>query len=545
MHTMRIPGARTLKLMLSAYVVLLLPLLINGAPIYWPDTIAYLHGGSTALKTVVGVETRYSELERIEPKTSSDSDPEASASPEVIAEKMPGDLSASDSVSFEAVPAKQPQDVEYRISSARSPYYAVFLTGMSAALGPSGPAYVQALLAAFAIALLLRAVFPDRLPRAAVLIFVGLALSTAGHFSAVLLPDILAPLGLLAIGVLFGYWSWLPRSDRAAWLAILVFSLLSHNTHLAFAILILPLAALLTRILTPQRVLPPATSIAVAIGIGILGNVAFSTMVERQYGYRPASFPMIAASLIVDEPGRAYLERTCPQNGYVYCDHLETKATEVDQYLWSVDPEIGVYMFADRETRDRMSAEQWSFLLDTLHADFSGQFVASLNRAFRQVADNSITQFSYGDGGTLSALPEPDRSAVMDSAMFRHDFLLFETSRISQYVGWASFVGLVASLSWAMVAVLSRESTPDTRQMRLLVVLSLVAILGFMINAGLTGAASQPQGRYSARVFLLFPILFGVWLAFFWKSHKPPVAARYPLPGSMSKGDVERSRSID
>jgi hypothetical protein len=494
-----------LALVGAAYLVLIIPFLINGGPIYWGyDSFAYLHGGSTGLEIATSLETRYTHMEKLVPSSA----PLAQESVQVQAQ----------SSAIEQMPPLE----EDRISSARSPYYATFLAGISSLFGPSAPVHFFALLFAATFVMFLRTVFPGKLPSAAILVFAGLALSMAGFFSAVLLPDILAPMGLLASAILFAYWPKMSWAERIVWFAILVFSLISHSTHLAVAILILPLAMLLAGQMKAHSIWPPTIIVTAAIGVGILGSIMFAMVVERNYGYKPTSFPMIAASIITDGPGRDFLKESCPQSGYVYCDYLYSKASEVDQYLWSLDPEIGVYLLVDRETQDRMSAEQWRFLLDTLRADFWGQFQASFIRAMRQITDNSVNQFAYGQDiqRDLNTLPDWDRNVAANTAFAQKRFPLNITSHASQLIGWISLAGLVLTLVFRSQG--TYQSREDIEKLSAFSVLCIIVIIGFVVNAGLTGVASQPQGRYSARIFLLFPILFGACLALLLKQTRTP-----------------------
>ncbi len=471
---------------------MLLPLAFNGAPIYWPDSIAYLHGGSTALSTATGLDSRYSDIE----KAGLEDTPDASQAPPEVTR---ADISAA-------------SDQEYKISAARSPYYAVLLTGTSLVLGVNAPVYVQAGLVFFSLIFFLKLASGLNQERPALILLCALALTSAGTFATILLPDVLAPLGLLSVALLFGFWGRMSLLEKLFWYLMLILSVVSHSTHLAIVLLLLPFAILLSWYVLKGPVLLPALLVLSAVIVGVLGNVLFGALVERKYGYKPQSFPMIAASLITDGPGRVYLEATCPENGYVYCDHLDTKATEVDTYLWSLDPEFGVYSLASRQTKDKMSEQQWRFLIDTLEYDFIAQFIASLKRMYRQLKDNSLGQFAYSEKmkSELLSLPDIDRRYIKDSAAFHDSFPFGLLGTVSQSVGWVSFVMLLFFVGQALV---QQEMTHNSVRDGLIFV-SILIVVGFLLNAGLTGAASQPQGRYSARILLLFPILCAIWIGF-------------------------------
>lgn len=493
------PNLRLLLIALTGYLVMLMPLTFNGAPIYWPDSIAYLHGGSSAVSLVTTRATPYASIER------------------VLSAPQPHLASA---------PTKEPaaQDIKtpeegshYRISAARSVYYAVFIVVTSTLAGPSGPVYVQALLMSLCLIFLAKAACRDADPeKPAIFMLCAIGVTSAGMFSAILLPDFLAPLALLAMGVLFAYWPDLSTGEKLFWYGTLVFSVVSHTTHLAMVFLLLPFAIPLAKYYVGRRVFAPMAVILSALCIGAFCSVLFGYLVERHYGYKPQSFPMVAASVIVDGPGRAFLEQTCPQNGYIYCDYLDRHPTEVDQYLWSPDPTVGVYSLVNQPTREKMSAQQWSLLINTLKNDFWGQFSASFARMMEQLADNSLSQFHYNMSfkEALRTLPPSGRQTVEQSALFNDRFPLDAISLGSQWIGWGALIMVVFMTGRAVLNGVSSLASADEGNRKALVLLTVLVIIGFLINAGLTGAASQPQGRYSARILLLFPVLLAVWAAF-------------------------------
>jgi len=479
----------------------LVPVTFNGAPFYWPDSFAYLKGGGAALNAVLGVETRYVGVTAAIPVATPDRPTKAQA-----------DISA-----VAPTPSPPPDD---RISKARSPYYAVFLAGSSAAFGPAAPVYLQALLLLAAMGMVLRPIFGGVRALPAALLLVALSLTSASLFTTLLLPDFLAPLGLMGAAALLAFWPRLSRGEIGFWYLVLLASILSHTTHLALALLVVPCAVVLARLIGKHPVGRPAILVLSAVVIGVLGNMAFTKAVERSFGYTPQSFPMLAASIFTDGTGRAYLEATCPENGYIYCDYLDNQATEVDQFLWSTDPALGVYARVTPDIRMQMSDQQWGFLIDTVRFDFWGQVWASGKRMWRQLCNNSLGQLGYvAQASNLAQLvPNPDLSGIQGSAVMRGAVNFQTLGYVLQSVGWAAALGLVWIMARAPNPAL-RGHTPLVAR-KTLVLFTAVVLIGILINAGLTGAASQPQGRYGARVFLLLPVLLALWGA--WVQAQKP-----------------------
>ena len=471
-------------------LVLLAPALINGAPIYWHDSLAHLHGGSSALHATTGLETRYSVMERaILPEPGS---------------PAPG---AGTVAGTGATAAAE----DYRISMARSPYYSVVIVGLSAVGGPLAPLVMQALMVLASGIFLVRAVFAEARLGPALWLLAILPFTTAGIFSAILLPDVLAPLGILATAVLFGFYERLARIDKLFWFVLLVFSVISHTSHLAVAMLLIPLGLVLALLTRRPRVLAPAAVCTAAVLAGMLSLSLFSQTVKAIYGYEPRPFPMIAASLIVDGPGLAYLRATCPDNGYVYCRNLDITAQTIDQYLWFEDETVGVYRHADPETRRLMSDQQGRFLVDTLRFDFPGQVAASFRRFMAQLGENTLDHMLYTAQlrqELSTALPDPDRGLAQASAAYRDALPLSLAGQVGQLVALASLVALIALM---LAARGPADRTAADRGA--LVVLTVLVLAGIVANAGITGVASNPQGRYGARVLWLLPVVLAVWAA--------------------------------
>lgn len=489
---------------LFGYLILLLPSYYNGAPLYWPDSIAYLHGGSSAVSVVTGFETRYVQIERVA--------------------LLPAVSDAVD-VTQADVPKTPmpPQDDGYRISSARSPYYSVALVSAATLGGPMFPVHTQAALIVLSLLLALKALFPRDFLRTAVYSTGALSITSAGVFATLLLPDFLAALAILAVGVMFASWTRLTLAEKIFWFLLLSFAVLSHRTHLAVVFLLLPICMLVVKVIFRKVVLGPSLLTAAAIATGILGGIVFSSVVEKNFGYKPHSFPMIAASIIVDGSGLDYLKATCPGNGFVYCADIDTQATEVDQYLWSTDPSVGVYALADGPTQNTMSQQQWSFLAETLKYDFWGQVLSSIKRMVRQICDNSLYQFYYDAQmrDMLSTLPEPDVSLARQSAAYGGEFPFQRLGIMTQYIAWACAFLVGICLYITLRARSDHHDKSDKTSVHPLVIVTLVVFCGLLINGGLTGAASQPQGRYSARILWLFPLLATMWSVWFWQNRVP------------------------
>lgn len=510
-----------------ACLVLLLPAWFNGAPIYWYDSLAHLHGGSSALNATFGMDTRYSDMERAARVGSEPQQLQApAAGPPATEVDKGGDAGNATARSGAVESGAEDAETDYRISMARSPYYSVIIVLLSDTFGPFAPIVAQVLLLVAAGFFLLRAVFPDQKIAPALYLLGATSLSTAGVFCAALLPDILAPVGILSVAVLFCFYDRLGWPDKAFWFSALVLAVISHTTHIAITALLVPIGVALALGRGGGRVFAPALLCLSALVIGFLSLQVFSRTVEAVYGYKPRPFPMIAASVIVDGPGLDYLKATCPGNGYVYCDYLYTEARNIDEFLWSADRRKGVFHFETPEIRNQMSDQQFAFLVDVLKYDFGGQLQASLKRFLLQMKRNSLDHLTYDQRlgyALFDRLPDSDRALVIESAAYVRQFPFAGLSNLSQFASLFALAGMVfilARMATGNGSASAAAPTPSAAAMMSFVVL---VICGIVINAGITGVLSNPQGRYGARVLWLLLVTFAIVFAWYRCRSAPTV----------------------
>lgn len=512
---------------LAGFLVLAMPLLINGGPIYWFDTLAYLHGGGTAIESLTGIETRYDAMKKTDAVDVFRLEKGAvqNASPAVP------DLAPQDAISSTQDSAATTDSgasgsaggADYQISQARSAYYAVALSALSVLGGSAAPALLAVFLLVLAGMALLRAVFDGRLVVPGLWLVAGAAVSSIGVVAALLMPDVLAPLSILSVAVFFAFYDRLNTRGKFFWAVLLVISAVSHSTHVVVAIFLLPIGMLLAACLGRKFVFKPALWCAASLAITLGAGAGFTQAVQALYGYKPLSLPMIAASLITDAPGRSFLEETCPDVGYIYCDQLNTRATETDQFLWSTDPEIGVYQFADLETRRTMSEQQFDFFLDTLRHDWTGQVSISLGRFWKQLFEDGLDQTTYNDARrhALQKLPEPDKSRVMESGLYRGTVSFVGFGRFAHYAALIAALAAFGTIAARWSRHAERYPPAGDASLRALTVFALLLLAGVLANAGLTGAFSQPQGRYATRVMVLMPLLAAIMAAWTARNQVP------------------------
>jgi hypothetical protein len=400
------------------------------------------------------------------------------------------------------------------VAAGRSIYYGVLLYAGTLVGGLWAGVLAQLACVALALHLTLEALLGPERRRLYPLVVAALAVLTPlPFFVCYLMPDVFAGIAILAVANLFALDPGPAPWRRLLWFGLLATALLFHSSHVAVALLLLAPATALARLLLGRPPWRAAATVALAIGVGLAGELAFARVVEAFYGAPPLRPPFLMARLLSGEPGHAYLAATCPGNGLRVCAWLPRLPADSDVFLWSPDPARGVYGIADAATRRALGAEQTALLAGVLAFDPLGQLAASLGAFAEQLGRFGLQEFAYDDsmrGKLAGMLPPAERAAFVGSALYRGSFPLGPPDALVRLAVAASAAGLL----WAAAGA----RRPD----RVLLTFALVLIGGVVANAAVTGILSTPHDRYQARVIWLVPLVAMIVLL----ARRPPAAKR-------------------
>ena len=194
-----------------------------------------------------------------------------------------------------------------------------------------------------------------------------LVATPVSFFISFLTPDIFASFLILATIILVGFWSTLKLRDRVFVTAIILYSILVHTSHLLLLICIGLLAFVCfifqRKTAVSSLILKPAIVLSAIILSGFLGELIFSYSTRLTIGTDPTRPPFVMARLIQDGPGYQFLQKNCATKHYVVCNYMD-RLSIPSGFLWSTDPNEGVYNVADLATRIALSSEEVSFVLD-------------------------------------------------------------------------------------------------------------------------------------------------------------------------------------
>lgn len=520
-----LPGAVHLWTVLGAAFLLCLAALWNGQPFFYPDTPTYLRGAEMGVTRVVG-------SGRLKPWL-----PAPSASRPAEAAPQAGDGAKP------VVRAKAVTSVDDKIVLAgRSVYYGALLYAGYLAGGMWLTVAIQALCVAYLLHLLMVRLWGLRpLHLLGTVAALGLVTPLA-VYTGLLMPDVFAGLGILAMGTLAVYWDRLRRADRLALAAILLFGLTAHASHVALTAVVLVLGFLVRKFSARWHHLSGAALVVVAVClVGAAGaEWAFGKAVTKAVGSPPLRLPHPMARLIDMGPGTAYLRRTCPQSGFAACAFLQNYPTAWDDFLFSADPHKGAFALADPDAKRRLSQEQMRFVAEVLRDDPVGVLRGVGSEVLRQFGQFGMDVWGYS----------PRELAMYAGRIPDAMFARMQASRANgndSYARWftpATYASTVASLALAGWLLLRRRHD-GRRQAGLdasptgFVDMAWISAAGVAANAVICATLASSLDRFQARVIWIAPF-FALSALALLLSHRraaasaSPASTNAPLQGSAS-----------
>jgi hypothetical protein len=472
------PASIRVLAMLAAAAALCWVALVNGQPVFHPDTIGYVRGPDVAVMKLVGPRfaTQWALFD-----------------PGAVGQRVAAPLGHAHAASYN----------DSEVMAGRSIYYGVLVYLGALAGGFWLTVLVQGLAVAWLTEIILRALKVTSL-RAYAGVIAVLALATpAPFFVAFLMPDIWAGVGIAAGAALFALAGRLKRLDVAVLVAMTAFAALAHSS-VAPVLLALIVAGggwwLIRRRAAPDPRLG-LIGCGLALVAAVAGNVAFARMVEHSVGRPPVMPPFLSARVIADGTGTRYVREHCAGQ-FMVCGFAGRFPMSVDDFLWG-QGDKGVFDGASADERRALGAEQTRFALSVVRAYPVQQALASARNAVLQTFDTELSDFNYKPTlrTALSArMPPGPAAALRGSLAWREGWPIGPL--------WAlqSAVDLVALAAAAWLATRrgpTGAASPDVAPAALLFALILVGVLA---NGVVCGVLSTLYGRYEARVVWTLPL---------------------------------------
>jgi len=478
--------------------------LLNGQPFFYPDMPTYLRGAEMGAAKLAGPG-------RLKPWL-----PAAGTCTDAVPAATVPALEAEPAAAAAAPAARKLKPLtsvaDKVVLAGRSVYYGALLYAGYLVDSNMWLAVVfQALCVAYVLQLLMVQLWGLRGGQALAIAAALSLLTPLGLYTGFLMPDIFAPLVILAAGALAVYWRQLARGQRWLLAAILLFGLCAHSSHVALAALLLALGVLARLLFVRWRALSGAALLVLAVCIVAAGAAewAFGKAVTSAMGAPPLRLPHPMARLIDLGPGTAYLRQHCPSAGYAVCDYVQNLPTAWDDFLFSADPAKGVFGLADAATKRRLSDEQLRFVFDVVRFDPWGVISGVGLDVLRQLG-----QFKVDVGGYGPSILDMYEGRVPDRI-----FADMQRSRagqpwaLNEWLTATSYAMVLASLVAAMwLRRRSHMGLPAPAQQRLSD-FAAVVIVGVVANAMVCAGLASSMDRFQARVVWLVPFLVLSFLA--------------------------------
>jgi hypothetical protein len=321
--------------------------------------------------------------------------------------------------------------------------------------------------------------------------------SAAPWFTALLMPDIFAPVTVLCLFLIgLAPRGTLSRGERA-WLIVLAsFAIAVHLAHLIIACGCLVVVAALR-----WRRLPiSAAPLVVALGWLMVTNWFGNGVV----GVSPYGSIFALARLQADGPAARYLQDVCPAAGYRLCAWADQLPEDSDKFLWDPDGPVWAHEYGP------------TLLLDEARRVVAGSLRAYPMLAAQAALRNALEQAQMAAvGDTLG----PNHLASTVLPRLQRFFPPAEAARFAAGLqARGALPATAAPFLWPQRALLLVGLVGTLAVVRLgwprgqaaLSGLALIVLAGLAANAFATGALSHPHDRYEARIawlVLLPPLL--------------------------------------
>lgn len=342
-------------------------------------------------------------------------------------------------------------------------------------------------------------------------LFVAVA-TTAAFYNSYLLADALTAEGILAFLILAARGDRLNRASSLFLAAIMIFSAVSHLTHIVvlLALVVTAIALAFAGLIDRQAAKRACLAGAVAVVVGI-GSIAFTSLiVERVMGKPPVLVPLLTARFIEDGPGERFIREHCAEQPFTVCRFADRLPIRSQRFLWATPPEPGVFMTADDATRRALSREDTRFAFAVWKQYPLQQTGMIAWNAWLQLATFDSFWLNYGCAGQErcpAALPDSERAMAEHTLSGENRWPARTITAWHYLVVCAALIVLAAAGTRAWKHRAELAPTGDRAWLRTATAWILLVAAALLVNALMGGAISEPQSRYQGRVVWLLPFI--------------------------------------
>lgn len=521
-------------------MMLLCITLVNGHPFFYPDTGNYVREPDAALVWAFGPRFATSWTD---PAVIAEFYPTLSKPAITSGAKATRSIPSSEAnAEVHSQPSHTNSLKDGLVLAGRSAYYGLLLYVGELSGGFWLSVCIQALVVAYVIFVLIVRCLGLSLRSFFGCMAILACFSTLPFFVGFLMPDVFTGVTILVTAILITFWADLTTLERCSLSFILVFSVLTHLTHLLICASMLMAYVVVTSwngvhgLRSRSARIGTLTACVLA---GVLGEIAFGLVVSKVVGFAPVRPPFLTASLIQMGPGYQYLKANCMDHSLAVCQFLNHLPISADTFIWDPNPAVGVFAPASAEMKRALDSEQLAFALKVVAFDPIGVAGSVLRAGFRQLVGFGLSEFRGCNQceNIYSGLPPKYSSEVPESFAFRHGWVIGQLAKADYAVVILSCCFLVTVATsyffhrpgtYYSIEFGNHKTSP-------IWLFSAVGI-GISANALICGSLSGVYDRFEARVIWLVPLAA---IVVFLISYKSKLATS---PGTNSEHQLLESR---
>jgi hypothetical protein len=400
---------------------------------------------------------------------------------------------------------------------ARSKFYALPFYVLGSVLGLWAMAFAQALAVSGTIWLVTAVLLGQGRPLTFITLVVTLTLgTTAPFYAAFLMPDIFAPLGIIAAALLLCFSDRMGYGGLIACAILVVTAVLVHSSNFLVLLIAIAIACSANLLWRPGDRLPmKGFAILAFAGVLSAGLGAVSDLGMRAaFGEPVRTAPFAEGRVIADGPGRTYLQEVCPQHAFAACRYKDLNVPFPDDIIW---PDVSWHhlpLITEPAERRRYLDEQTAVVLGTIEHHPLAEFRAMLRNGLTGLMTFRIAE-SMGQSLRGLLNDKSDRTMrIMQTVPNMKPCVTggphaCDTAHALRYVQRFQLVVLVCSalfLVWQGLSLWWSASLRRNAPLARSLAFTLFIVTAVVVNGMVCGALSGPFERYQARVVWLIPM---------------------------------------
>jgi hypothetical protein len=378
---------------------------------------------------------------------------------------------------------------------------------------------VQAVLTVWVVALMLRAHGLAKRPWLMVSVIAALtAISTLPWLTSILLTDIFAGLGVLALYLLLLRPGHFSRGERFALIALIAVSAATHSATIAVLLALILAAVMVWLVQSRQLPLARIGNGVLALALGCVLVFAADFVVAKRLAWTPGGFALSFGRMLQDGIVNKYLDDHCPNPKLTLCGHKNQLPNDADVWFWGspLFDKLGRFAGLDQE----MANIAVGSVIDYPGLQFKTAAIATARQLVAVHTGEGVLNSIWHTYGTIRRFT-PQLVAPMEAARQQHGEISFTAINRVDYP--------VALLSMALLPVIVllawRRTIPPAYGE-----FAAVCAIALLANAFVCGAMSNPHDRYGAR--LVWIAVFAITMALVPLADRlrsPWIAARHRL----------------